>query len=123
MSHCISTFLGKPVEVVRVPKTMATKTDHAGNSLHQWRVGLNSIVGGRGEAANDEIIIRISCDDEDLNNLLPSRPQRQLLEQVVLPAFVNQNMRWEIELKMKEEKPFVIEDTATVRVGFFKISA
>ena len=123
MAHCLSTFLGKRVEVERVPKILAAQTDYPGKPLYQWRIGLNSKVGGKGVPKNDELILRILCTEEDLNNLLPGRSQRKILEQVVLPAFIHHDMAWKIELKLEDEKPFLIEEKNEIRVGFFKISA
>ena len=124
MSYCFSTFLGSPIEVQRIGRNEARPRHLKSTTVDQWQIGLNSTVGGWGESEADEIIVSISSDDEDhLKGFLSGQAKHQLLEQVLLPAFVDTNMTWQIKLEMKKEQAFIINEKSTTGVGFFKISA
>ena len=124
MAYCFSTFLNRPVEVERIPANKARPTFQKSKALHHWQIGLNSLVGGWGDAKEDEIKINISgTNDKELKTFLPGSPQRLLIEQILIPAFVDHKLNWQIELKMTSEKAFVIKETNTIGINFFKVSA
>ncbi len=122
MAFCFSTFLNKEIEIERINKVEATNLHHKSKPIHQWQIGLNSVVGGLGTPPDDELLIHIKCkDQEELQSFLPNTNGRWLLEKVLIPSFVAEEMGSRIILEVENEYTFVLDEMN--RIGFFKISA
>ena len=121
-AHCFSTFLETEVRVEFQTVEESPEQAYDGLPLHEWRVGLNSIVGGDGQAEQPTARIEVRCPNGPaIREFLPGTLRRNLLEQVLIPRFIGAAKNATVHLKTTQPEALVIGDQ-TGMVGFCEVT-
>ena len=122
IAHCFSIFLETEISVELKSKQEAEKQFYASLPLHAWKIGLNSIVGGYGQAQKPTYVIKINCPSNAvLQAFLPQTRLRNLLEQVLIPHFIGDSKNTEIQLEAGQNEEFIIGKNTGI-VNFCTVS-
>lgn len=123
LAHCFSTFLETEVKIELKNEQEAEKQFYAGLPVHAWKIGLNSTVGGYGQAQQPTFVIKINCPSNVvLQDFLPKTRRRNLLEQILIPRFIGEYKNTEIQLETAQNEKFIIGKNTGI-VNFCTVAA